>query len=124
MRSANAIAVLIASLAGCVTPSIPIPPPDPTKMEFDIDATTAVNTAVFSYPPDDRIADSIVFVFNRDQGEGIIVSARADGSVGPTKPFPAIANNQVVVTFQNGDQTVSTCVRIRQGTQSPTAYCD
>jgi len=124
MRSAVVIVCLTVSLAGCVTPSIPIPPPDPTRMEFDIDTTAPVNTAVFSYPPDDRIKDSIVFVFNRDQGEGIIVSARADGSVGPTKPFPAIVNDQVVVTFQNGDQTVSTCVRIRQGTQSPTAYCD
>jgi hypothetical protein len=123
MRSVVLIA-LAASLAGCLTPSIPIPPPDPTKMEFDIDTTAPVNTAVFSYPADDRIKDSIVFVFNRDQGEGIIVSARADGSVGPTKPFPAIVNDQVVVTFQNGDQTVSTCIRIRQGTQSPTAYCD
>ena len=124
MRSAVVIVCLVASLTGCITPSIPIPPPDPAKMTFDIDTTAPVNTAVFTYPPEDRIKDAIVFVFNRDQGEGIIVSAHPDGSVGPTKPFPAIVNDQVVVTFQNGDQSVSTCIRIRQGAQSATAYCD
>ncbi len=93
-------------------------------MTFDIDTISPVGTAVFSYPPDDRIKDAIVFVFNRDKGEGVILSAAHDGSVGPTKPFPAVPNDQVVVTFQDGEQSVSTCVRIRQGSQSATAYCD
>ena len=115
---------LFAAFGGCLTPSIPIPPPDPMQMTFEIGTASPAGTATFSYPPDDRIKDSIVFVFNRDKGEGIIVSAAADGSVGPTKPFPAVVNDQVVVTFQSGDQSVSTCIRIRQGAQSPTAYCD
>jgi hypothetical protein len=123
MRSLASILIAFG-LAGCITPSIPIPPPDPTEMTFDIDVASPVNTATFSYPPDDRIKDAVVYVFNRDQGEGIILSANADGSVGPTKPFPAMPNNQVVVTFQDGQQSVSTCIRIRQGTQSATAYCD
>ncbi len=115
---------LIVLISGCITPSIPIPPPDPTEMTFDIDTTAPVGTATFSYPADSRIEGAVIFVYNRDQGEGIILAANADGSVGPTKPFPAMPNNQVVVTFQNGDQSVSTCVRIQQGTQSATSYCD
>ena len=114
----------ILGLAGCITPSIPIPPPDPSEMTFEIDSANPVGTATFSYPPDDRIRDAVVLIYNRDKGEGIIVSARSDGSVGPTKAFPAVANDQVVVTFQNAEQTASTCVRIRQGFQSSTAYCN
>jgi hypothetical protein len=123
MRSV-VLAIIVFGFAGCITPSIPIPPPDPSEMTFDIDTTAPVNTAVFSYPPDDRISNAVVFIFNRDQGEGIITTATANGSIGPTKPFPAIVNDQVVVTFQNGDQSQSTCLRIRNGSQSSTAYCD
>lgn len=119
-------AVLLATLlAGCITPSIPIPPPDPEKMTFDIGTGAApVGTAVFSYPDDIRIKDAVVYIYNRDQGEGIITTATDQGGVGPTKPFPAVANDQVVVTFQQEDQSISTCIRIKQGSQDPNAYCD
>lgn len=115
-------ALLAIVLAGCITPSIPIPPPDPEKMTFDIGATDGL--AVFTYPPDDRIKDAVVYIYNRDLGEGIITTAGNDGSVGPTKPFPALVHNQVVVTFQQDDQSISTCIRIKQGSQDPNAYCD
>ena len=123
---AFALALLSVALGGgCITPSIPIPPPDPTRMTFDIGAdATAPGTATFSYPADDRIDGAVIYIYNRDKGEGIITTARADGSVGPSKPFPAVLHDQVVITFQEGEQSVSTCLRITQGSQSATAYCD
>ncbi|HEY4243625.1 MAG TPA: hypothetical protein VGM88_27620 [Kofleriaceae bacterium] len=121
MRRLLLIAIV---LGGCVTPSIPIPPPDPAKMDFDVTAIDQASTAVFTYPAEDNYSDSTVYIFNRDQGTGIITLARGDGSVGPTQPVSAAIGDQVVVTFQREDQDVSTCVRLRQGSQSAVDYCD
>jgi hypothetical protein len=116
--------LVLAVLGGCITPSIPIPPPDPGRMTFAVTVSGQSSTATFSYPPNINYVDSVVFVFNRDRGMGIIETARSDGSVGPTAPLPAALGEQVVVSFQREDQTVSTCIRLRDGTQSATDYCN
>jgi hypothetical protein len=110
-------------LAGCITPSIPIPPPDPAQMTFVVTADGANTNATFAYPPTNNYVGSIVYVYNRDRGLGIIEAARADGSVGPTRPLSAALGDQIVVTFQREDQSLSTCIRLRNGQQSTTDYC-
>jgi hypothetical protein len=123
MRRLVVIAGLVA-LAGCVTPSIPIPPPDPARMNFDVTVDGSGNSsAVFTYPAEVNYQNALVYVFNRDRGTGIIETAHADGSVGPTTPVGAAVGEQVVVTFERDDQTVSSCVRLREGAQSATDYC-
>jgi len=92
-------------------------------MTFDVTGDAGNTKASFTYPADVNYVDATVFVFNRDRGTGIIDTARADGSVGPTAPVAAAVGEQIVVTFEHGDQTVSTCVRLRQGQQSSTDYC-
>lgn len=126
MRSPVAIAGVLTGLllGGCITPSIPIPPPDPVLMTFMVMGDGPNATATFSYPANHNYVGSIVFVYNRDLGLGIIEATRPDGSVGPTQPVRAALGHQVVVTFQREDQTVSTCVRLRNGTQSSTDPCD
>lgn len=125
MRSSVAIAGVLTGLllGGCITPSIPIPPPDPVLMTFVVMGDGTNTTATFSYPADHNYAGSVVFVYNRDRGLGIIEATRPDGSVGPTQPVRAALGEQIVVTFQREDLTVSTCVRLRNGTQSSTDYC-
>jgi hypothetical protein len=115
--------VLLAGLAGCITPSIPIPPPDPTEMMFALIGDPGMRTTTFSYPPDDNYKDSVVFVYNRDRGLGVIENANPDGSVGPTPPLRAELGEQIVVSFERADQTVSTCIKLREGQQSSTDYC-
>ncbi len=112
------------ALAGCVTPSIPIPPPDPSRMSFALTTTGPDPTATFTYPANVNYEDAVVFVYNRDRGTGIIQTAAANGSVGPTMPVTAAAGEQINVTFQIDDQSVSTCIRLREGAQDPTSYCD
>jgi hypothetical protein len=122
MRSLASLVFI--GLAACVTPSIPIPPPDPALMTFHFETIPGeVPTATFSYPPRDNYIDSIVFVYNRDTGTGIIERAHDDGSVGPTAPLAVNIGDPVVVSFQREDQTVSTCIRVRDGAQSATDYC-
>jgi hypothetical protein len=115
--------LVVACLAGCITPSIPIPPPDPELMTFVVTGDGANSTATFTYPASVNYESSILYVYNRDRGVGIIEATRPDGSVGPTRPVSAGLGNQIVVTFQRDDLSVSTCIRLRNGQQSPTDYC-
>jgi len=82
VTAAVALAIVLAgALGGWITPSIPIPPPEPSEMRFPID--TAAGTAPFSYGPEINFAGALVYVYNRSREVGVIAHARADGSVGP-----------------------------------------
>lgn len=122
---AGALAGLVAGVlaSGCITPSIPIPPPDPGLMTFVVTGDGASSTATFTYPANVNYRESILFLYNRDRGLGIIEATRPDGSIGPTQPVIAAIGDQIVVTFQRDDQAVSTCIRLRNGSQSSTDYC-
>lgn len=129
MRFLARLAVVIGLVglvghAGCVTPSIPIPPPDPGQMRFALTVEGGASSAVFEYPANVNYEGAVVFIYNRDRGTGIIEAARPDGSVGPTAPVDAALGEQIDVTFQRDDQSVSTCIRLREGAQDPTSYCD
>jgi hypothetical protein len=127
MRRLAIAGVVVAAgfaLGACITPSIPIPPPDPGLMTFAVTGDGANTTATFTYPADINYQNSILFLYNRDRGLGIIEATRPDGSVGPTRPLTAAIGEQIVVTFQREDQTISTCIRLRNGQQSSTDYCN
>lgn len=109
-------------LAACATPSIPIPPPSPENMAFEVDA--GAGSARFSYRRDADYANAIVYVFNRDAGEGVITTADAEGAVAPTQPFPARDGDEVVVTFELESQLASTCVVVADGPSSSGRECD
>ncbi|MGE0869818.1 MAG: hypothetical protein AB7P03_14735 [Kofleriaceae bacterium] len=123
MRWRWLIPLVVAVVGGCVTPSIPIPPPSAELMEFHLTGEPGSTVASFAYPANENYVDSIVFVYNRDRGVGIIEAAHPDGSVGPTVPVAAALGEQIVVSFQRDDQTVSTCIRLREGAQNPVDYC-
>ncbi len=122
MRRPTIISLFL--LGGCITPSIPIPPPDPELMTFAVTTTGTDSSATFAYPANVNYVGSIVFVYNHDRGVGIIEDTRPDGSVGPTRPVSAALGDQIVVTFEKEDQTISTCIRLREGMQSSTDYCE
>jgi hypothetical protein len=116
------LCLAIAGLVGgCITPSIPIPPPEPELMQFDVDGATS--SATFTYPANINYENSILYLYNRDQGVGIIEATRPDGSVGPTRPLSAALGNQIIVAFQRDELSVSTCIRLRDGAQSPFDRC-
>lgn len=92
-------------------------------MTFRLEGEPGVSKASFSYAANANYSEATVFVFNRDRGVGIITTATADGSVDETAPVRAELGEQIVVTFERDDQTVSTCIRLRDGQQSSTDYC-
>lgn len=123
MRRLLAIFGLALAVQSCVTPSIPIPPPDPSQMTFQLQGDVGNTVASFNYPANVNYEDSVVFVFNRTKGIGVIETTRADGSVGPTAPVRADLADEMVISFQREDQTVSTCIKLREGAQSGSPPC-
>lgn len=122
MRIRLLTGLIVVALAGaCITPSIPIPPPQPSAMTFTVNA--ADGNATFAYAPSEHYANAKVYVYNADLGEGLITTARPNGSVGPTAPFPAMVGNQVVITFETSEDTVSACVRVTEGTPTALDVC-
>jgi hypothetical protein len=118
-----AIALALSGLAGCVTPSIPIPPPEPTLMTFSLqlDQNGMATSASLEYPATENYKGGIAYVYNRSLGVGIIQNVNADGSIGPTTPVAAQVGNSLVISVENDDHTVSTCVLLREG--SPSSVC-
>ncbi|HTL39123.1 MAG TPA: hypothetical protein VL326_38600 [Kofleriaceae bacterium] len=119
-----AFALALVGLVGCVTPSIPIPPPDPSKMTFTVetDPTSGeVTGASLAYPPTDSYKGGVAYLYNRTLGHGVIEAVNADGSIGPTAVVAASTGNQIVFSVENDMQTVSTCVLLKDG--APTSYC-
>lgn len=122
MRRPTRIALLVAALAawaGCVTPSIPIPPPSPEAMTFELGVEPGV--AVFSYEADDNYADAIVYIFNRTEGTGVITTADQDGAVAPTT-VTADLGHEIAITFETDEALASTCVVLYD--TGPRAECN
>ncbi len=117
------LGLVLVVQSSCITPSIPIPPPDPSQMTFQLAGDVGNTTASFSYPANVNYEETVVFVFNRTKGIGVIETARPDGSVGPTAPVSADLGNEMVISFQREDQTVSTCIKLREGAQSGNPPC-
>jgi hypothetical protein len=114
------LGLIAVVIGGCVTPSIPIPPPEPDLMTFAVDVQAGA--ASFSYGPEPNYADAVVYVFNRDRGQGIITTARPDGSVGPTVPFPAAVGDSVAITFETDESIAGRCVKINS--DGSAGYCN
>ena len=114
---------LVLVFAGCITPSIPIPPPDPAHMTFQVSIIDTVSTASFSYPPDANYHAGVVYIYNRDRGTGVIQNVNADNSIGPSPRFAAAIGEQIVVSVQTSQQTDSICIRMREGTGQDANSC-
>jgi hypothetical protein len=85
----SGVAVAMAlGVAGCITPSIPIPPPDPELMTFALAGDGADSNATFAYPANVNYVGSIVFVYNNDRGDPARRQRRSDppGQRGARQP--------------------------------------
>ncbi len=123
MRIAQLTVVLgalgLGALVGaCVTPSIPIPPPDPADMQFHLTVQDTGSVAEFTYPPDKNYEGGTAYLFDHNTGGGVFHIVNPDFSIGPLT-LEASAGDQVVVTVESAEQTVSRCVVLREGCAGP-----
>jgi hypothetical protein len=119
-RMASLVALAL-TFAGCAVPSVPVPPPEPNAMIFDLrDDGTATYRADAT---DTRWGSSIVYVLNADVGIGVIVTAESDGSVAETPPFPGVDGDVIRIRYETADDVGSQCVFLHQGRSSDAAKC-
>ncbi len=79
MKKLLGLSLIVAALGGCVTPVIPLPPPDPTKMTFEVTGTakdqvtiTGAASAVHN--------GGYIYLINMSTGRGVITQTGEDGS--------------------------------------------
>src|SRR5438128_2457488 len=89
---------LSAVLGACITPSIPIPPPDPAQMQFTFTGDPNNRFASFHYPANVNYVGAIVIVYDRNKGKGIIQDADPNGGVSMTEPLRVDVGDDVVVS--------------------------
>lgn len=110
-----ALAVLTTLGLACSTPSVPLPPPevDPEVMSFAASTTgqyTLSSTALTEYQA------AQFFIIEQKTGDGVIVTAAADGSF-TTPPFAGAVGDTVDVYFvqPNGTQSSTACIPLDVG---------
>lgn len=115
------LVTLALALAGCAVPSVPVPPPEPNAMIFELrDDSTATFRADAT---DSRWGSALVYVLNADVGMGVIVTAEPDGSVSETPPFPGVDGDTMRIRYETNDNVGSRCVFLHQGRSSDAAEC-
>lgn len=99
MRRIIAIAVAIMLVTGCVTPMIPLPPPDSKYMSLSIaDETKGVAHFLYSPPVGDTSHSGAYFyVLNESTGKGIIQQADATGAVKASDPITVADGHRISV---------------------------
>lgn len=90
-------ALLLGLLAqGCVTPVIPLPPPDTDYMEL-LSCDTTNKTVNFKADTKFTAPGNFVFLFNSNLAKGIITQADGFGGFAEIKGFPAENGHQILV---------------------------
>jgi hypothetical protein len=79
------------------------------------DPQGAITSASLTYPATVSYVGGVAYVYNRSIGAGVIQAVNANGSIGPTPAVAASVNDQLVISVENDEQTVSTCVALLAG---------
>lgn len=116
LRLACAAALLGAVLA-CNTPSVPLPPPDLPALSFQSAQMSTPGLVVLQGMPTGRHANARFYVVNLALGDGVITTAKADGSF-TTSPFAAADGDKIELYFDTpaGERSQNACVALHLNT--------
>jgi hypothetical protein len=112
---------LVLTASACVTPSLPVPPPEPGLLAFHLD--TSSGQATYHAAADPDWANAKVSVYDEHSGRGVITTANPDGSVSETPPFPAGDGDRVLVLYELPDQSAGHCLILHDGPSRPDFLC-
>ncbi len=109
-----------ALLWSCVAPILTVPPPNEVAFSTIMitDSTDAPQTEwITTGGPLQQAANADYYVFNRTQGQGVIASAKNDGSF-TAPPMQGSQGDQVLIYYKTpfGDYSDSLCVLLADGT--------
>jgi hypothetical protein len=106
MRRSLIAALLL--LGGCVTPSIPLPPPDLQALSFSAGPT--LGTLELTGKPTSVHVGATFTAFDEQHRAGVLIGTNPDGSF-VTEPFAGAVGDQVELWFESNGQRsqLSTC---------------
>jgi hypothetical protein len=98
-------------LAGCNTPSVPLPPPDLPALGI---LTAGVGLASVQGKPDPRHAHVRFYIFDIGAGDGVITPAAADGSF-TSSPFAGMSGDTLQMYYDTptGDRSQDVCTLLQ-----------
>lgn len=91
--------------AACVTPSVPLPPPELSALSFA--GAAAKGTIELRGRPSPRHAKVRFGAFNRSRGVGVLVATQDDGGF-TSEPFGGFAGDSVELWFEDRGQRSGT----------------
>jgi hypothetical protein len=102
--------LFVVVVGGCVTPVIPLPPPNPSLMSLTAD--TNKGEIVISGKASDPHSDALYYFYNLRTGYGTIALAQPDGSF-TTQPLEAKDGDKLDLwTSRFGEDEPSSVVRV------------
>ena len=115
------LAIGLAVLPGCVTPSIPLPPPVLEALQFHSPSAGAIE---LQGAPAGEHANKRFTAFNETQNEGVIQETNADGSF-VTAPFAGAAQDSVLIWYEDasGDRSDTYRCTVSLDTPLNTVVC-
>jgi hypothetical protein len=104
--------LLAAGAFACVTPSVPLPPPLLSSLQFTTAATPGF--VEMKGAPTSRHANVRFYIYNISKGDGAIAQAAADGSF-TSDPFMGAGGDTVELYYDEpgGDRSEATCVQLQ-----------
>jgi hypothetical protein len=108
------LAIAAAALAvgvACYTPSVPLPPPNLAALSFQ--PTMTAGMVVMQGMPEMQHANARFYIFNRTQKDGVINTAKPDGSFTST-PFNGVNGDNIQIYYDTplGDRSQVVCTTL------------
>jgi hypothetical protein len=117
------VLIVVALLAGCFVPSVPVPPPAPEASTFALD--TMMGTIRYSANYGNDWANSWVVIRCEETGQGAVTRSDAGGRVADSEPFACLEGDHVFVDLERDDgPRIGFCLIVHDGPSNDNFECD
>jgi hypothetical protein len=105
--------VYLLFVGGCVTPSVPLPPPDLQALTFTAAAAPGLVQVIGK--PSERHSDARFYIYDYGTGDGVITRAAHDGTF-TSMPFAGNDLDTVQIYFDtpSGERSQEACTTLQR----------